>query len=121
ASGHIICLDRASTGDGIVSALQVLSALKQFDRTLHDFKQDITKYPQVLRNVRLTRQSDITALPEVRESVHAAELELAETGRVSLRLSGTEPLVRVMVEGREQEQVERLADGIVRTVERALA
>nr|VFJ94595.1 MAG: phosphoglucosamine mutase [Candidatus Kentron sp. LFY] len=121
ASGHIICLDRVSTGDGIVSALQVLSALKQFQRTLHEFKQDITKYPQVLINVRMHRRIDVTTLPEIQESVRAAESELAGTGRVSLRLSGTEPLVRVMVEGQKEQQVKRLAAKIVETVETTLA
>jgi len=120
ASGHIICLDRASTGDGIVSALQVLFALRQFDRTLHDFKQEITKYPQVLKNVRLPRQIDIAAFPQVQQSVQAAEAELGKNGRVSVRLSGTEPLVRIMVEGEEAAQVERLADRIAETMQRAL-
>jgi len=120
ASGHIICLDRVSTGDGIVSALQVLSALKLFDRSLHDLKEDITKYPQVLKNVRMPGGIDVTALPKVQESVQAAKSELADTGRVSLRLSGTEPLVRIMVEGREEEQVQRLANEIAKTVQAAL-
>nr|VFJ91093.1 MAG: phosphoglucosamine mutase [Candidatus Kentron sp. H]VFJ91941.1 MAG: phosphoglucosamine mutase [Candidatus Kentron sp. H]VFJ98789.1 MAG: phosphoglucosamine mutase [Candidatus Kentron sp. H] len=119
-SGHIICLDRASTGDGIVSALQVLSALRQFDRTLHDFKRDITKHPQVLKNIRLPRQIDVTTLPQVQARVRAAEADLAGTGRVLLRLSGTEPLARVMVEGQERAQVERLADEIAGTVASAL-
>nr|VFK39083.1 MAG: phosphoglucosamine mutase [Candidatus Kentron sp. SD]VFK44618.1 MAG: phosphoglucosamine mutase [Candidatus Kentron sp. SD] len=121
ASGHIICLDRVSTGDGIVSALQVLSALKQFQQTLHEFKQNVIKYPQILMNVRMPRRVDVTTLPEIQKSVRAAESELAGTGRVSLRLSGTEPLVRVMVEGQEKEQVERLAREIVTTVEDCLA
>nr|VFK61854.1 MAG: phosphoglucosamine mutase [Candidatus Kentron sp. TUN] len=120
-SGHIICLDRVSTGDGIVSALQVLSSLKQFDRTLHEFKQDITKYPQALINVRMPERIDVTTLPEIQESVRAAESALAGTGRVSLRLSGTEPLVRVMVEGQEKAQVEKLAGEIVKKVESTLA
>nr|VFK19491.1 MAG: phosphoglucosamine mutase [Candidatus Kentron sp. LFY] len=121
ASGHIICLDRVSTGDGIVSALQVLSALKQFRQTLHEFKQSITKHPQVLINVRMPRRIDVTALPEIQKSVRAVESELAGTGRVSLRLSGTEPLVRVMVEGQKEQQVKRLAAKIVETVETTLA
>nr|VFK12242.1 MAG: phosphoglucosamine mutase [Candidatus Kentron sp. LPFa]VFK28422.1 MAG: phosphoglucosamine mutase [Candidatus Kentron sp. LPFa] len=121
ASGHIICLDRVSTGDGIVSALQVLSALEQFQQTLHEFKKNISKYPQVLINIRLPRRIDVTTLPEVQESVRTAEVELAGTGRVSLRLSGTEPLARVMVEGEEKERVERLAGEIAKTVEATLA
>lgn len=120
ASGHIICLDRASTGDGIVSALQVLAALGQFERTLHDFKGDVTKHPQVLKNVPLPRRIDIASLPGLQESVRTAEGKLGETGRISVRLSGTEPLVRIMVEGENREQVEGLADEIAGTLEKAL-
>nr|VFK32720.1 MAG: phosphoglucosamine mutase [Candidatus Kentron sp. MB]VFK35781.1 MAG: phosphoglucosamine mutase [Candidatus Kentron sp. MB]VFK77378.1 MAG: phosphoglucosamine mutase [Candidatus Kentron sp. MB] len=121
ASGHIICLDRLSTGDGIISALQVLSGLQQFHRTLHDFKQDVTKHPQILINVRISKQIDISTLPEIQQSVRAAESELAGKGRVLLRPSGTEPLVRVMVEGEEKGQVERLARAIAETVRTTLA
>lgn len=120
-SGHIMCLDRTSTGDGIVSALQVLSAMRQSDRTLHELKGGMTKYPQSLINVRLNRQADVSALPAVSAAVGDAEKELAGHGRVLLRPSGTEPLVRVMVEGRDRSQVEKVAKRIAGVVEQELA
>ncbi|MDJ0873205.1 MAG: phosphoglucosamine mutase [Gammaproteobacteria bacterium] len=120
-SGHIICLDRTTTGDGIVSALQVLAAMRQSGQSLHALKKGMAKYPQTLVNVRLHKQVDVTALPAVSAAVRDAEKELAEHGRVLLRPSGTEPLVRVMVEGRDRPQVEDVAKRIARVVEEALA
>ncbi len=120
-SGHILCLDRISTGDGIVAALQVLAAIRSSGKTLHALKQGMSKYPQVLVNVRLAKQMDVLALPAVQAAVREVEDTLAENGRVLLRLSGTEPLVRVMVEGRERGQVESLAQKIADTVQDAVA
>lgn len=119
-SGHIICLDRMSTGDGIVSALQVLAAARSAGRPLHELKRGMRKYPQSIVNVPMERRVDVTRLPRVQEAVRAIESELAEEGRVLLRLSGTEPLVRVMVEGRERERVESLARQLAGAVEEAL-
>jgi phosphoglucosamine mutase len=113
-SGHIICRDRTTTGDGIVAALQVLAALAQQDCSLAEAAAAVERYPQVLINVRLERRMDPSTLPSVQAAVAAAEAELADQGRVLLRPSGTEPVVRVMVEGMDPEQVqavaERLAD-----------
>ena len=120
-SGHIICLDRVTSGDGIVSALQVLHAIREGNTTLHEIKQGMRKYPQVLINVRLPRSMDAVSLPSVQESVRKAEAELGGHGRVLLRPSGTEPLVRVMVEGREQAQVHKLARRIALDVEKAIS
>ncbi|MBK1723577.1 phosphoglucosamine mutase [Thiocystis violacea] len=116
-SGHIICRDRTTTGDGIVAALQVLAALKRLDSNLDDLSAEVERYPQVLVNVRLDERRDIVSLPAVRDAVLAAERELGGRGRVLLRPSGTEPLVRVMVEGHDGQEVSRLADwlaGVVR-------
>ncbi|BCU06688.1 phosphoglucosamine mutase [Allochromatium tepidum] len=116
-SGHIICRDRTTTGDGIVSALQVLAALDRLGTRLDDLGSEVELYPQVLINVRLDQPRDVLSLPEVRDAVATAESELAGRGRVLLRPSGTEPLVRVMVEGSDRPQVERLAErlaGVVR-------
>jgi len=118
-SGHIICLDRVTTGDGIVSALQVLHALREADTTLHEIKQGMHKYPQVLLNVRMPRELDVLAIPAVEASVRAAEAELGGRGRVLLRASGTEPVVRVMVEGRDHSLVRALARRIAGEVEQA--
>jgi len=113
-SGHIICRDRTSTGDGIIAALQVLAALLTSGRDLARLAGEVQRYPQRLINVRLPRQEDLTTRPAVQDAVHGAELELAGSGRVLLRPSGTEPLLRVMVEGTDEAQVsvvaERLAD-----------
>ena len=119
-SGHIICRDRVTTGDGIVSALQVLHALRETDSSLHQLKQGMRKYPQVLLNVRLPRQMNVVSMPAVEDAVRAAEAELGAQGRVLLRASGTEPVVRVMVEGREHVQVRSLAQRLAREVEGAI-
>ncbi len=119
-SGHLICLDKTSTGDGIVAALQVLAAVVESGRTLSDLVSGMDKYPQQLINVRLARKVDVLRTPEVQAAVVAAESELATRGRVLLRPSGTEPLLRVMVEGRDAEQVLRVAQELARVVEQAL-
>jgi phosphoglucosamine mutase len=108
-SGHIICRDRTTTGDGIVAALQVLAALQRLDTSLDAICSEVEHYPQVLVNVRLKERRDILGLPAVQDAVFLAEQELAGRGRVLLRPSGTEPLVRVMVEGLDRSQVESLA------------
>lgn len=121
SSGHIICLDRTSTGDGIISALQVLAICQQENKTLHELKQGMSKFPQLLRNVKLNQKQDVTALAEVQAAVRAAENQLADKGRVLLRLSGTEPLVRVMVEGEDRTLVERLSDELENTLKAAVS
>lgn len=117
-SGHIICLDRTTTGDGIVSALQVLAALVQNGGSLKAISQ-VEKYPQILRNVRLSRASakEIMASEPLLKAVAEAESRLDNGGRVLLRPSGTEPLIRVMVEGRDATEVASLADSLVEVVE----
>jgi phosphoglucosamine mutase len=115
-SGHIICRDRTTTGDGIVSALQVLAALDRLGTRLDDLGSEVELYPQVLINVRLDASRDVLSLPEVQDAVASAERELAGRGRVLLRPSGTEPLVRVMVEGRDRPQVEQLAERLAEVV-----
>ena len=116
-SGHIICRSKSATGDGIVSALQVLSAVISSGKTLHDIKQGMHKYPQIMINVPL---GDATGNPcehaSVKRAVSDAESTLNGQGRVLLRPSGTEPLLRVMVEGRDATQVDRLAKSIAEVV-----
>jgi phosphoglucosamine mutase len=115
-SGHIICRDRTSTGDGIVAALQVLAALLRLDRNLDDLCGEVERYPQVLVNVRLPERRDVVGAPAVQDAVFVAERELAGRGRVLLRPSGTEPLVRVMVEGADEAQVHSLAERLAEVV-----
>jgi len=119
-SGHIICLDRHTTGDGIVSALQVLAALRKGGCTLAEACADLVFYPQRLINVPLSSGFDWQADRGIAAARQAAEAELGDSGRVLLRPSGTEPLLRVMVEGRDSEQVERLANAIASAVREAV-
>jgi phosphoglucosamine mutase len=120
SSGHIICLDRTSTGDGIISALQVLAVIAETGTPLAQLKAGMSKYPQCMVNVRMERRVDVSCAAPVVEAVRSAEAALAGSGRVLLRASGTEPLVRVMVEGADAELVERLANEIAGTVRHAL-
>jgi len=119
-SGHIICLDRTTTGDGIISALQVLAAMLRSGKNLHDLKAGMTKYPQVLVNVTVTGEVDLQRTAIV-EAVRAVEDQLGDRGRVLLRPSGTEPVVRVMVEGADAATVERHAHDLAAVVRDALS
>ncbi len=121
SSGHILCLDKTSTGDGIVSALQVLAAMVASGRSLAELKQGMRKFPQTLINVRLEEGFDAMGSSRVQAAVAAVEAELGERGRVLLRPSGTEPLVRVMVEGEEATEVARLAERLADEVSAAMA
>ncbi len=116
-SGHIICLDKHSTGDGIVSALQVLHALRANGQSLAEAAGDLHMYPQVLINVRVTgKAAGLLDIQAVKDAVIEAERKLDGKGRVLLRPSGTEPLLRVMVEGEDGELVRKCADGIAGVV-----
>lgn len=119
-SGHIICLDKSTTGDGLVAALQVLETLKARNATLTDCLEGLEKFPQRLVNVRLAERPPLDH-PLVEDAVRAAEEALAGAGRVLLRPSGTEPVVRVMVEGADADLVARLAEDIGSAVESAAA
>jgi len=120
-SGHIICLDRHTTGDGIIAALQVLAALGATNETLAEACADLTLYPQKLINVSLPAGFDWAANAGIRSAVKAAEATLDGGGRVLLRPSGTEPLLRVMVEGREAALVAGQAEGIAAAVRHAFS
>ncbi len=109
-SGHIICLDRTTTGDGIVSALQVLAEVVRSGKSLSELRKPLIKYPQELINVRLENGVDVMGSAVMQEAVQDAESELSDQGRVLLRPSGTEPLIRVMVEGSDDGQVKRLSE-----------
>lgn len=108
-SGHIICLDRHTTGDGIVSALQVLAALRLCDEPLAQACADLVFYPQKLVNVQMKQGFDWAGDAGIAGACAEAEAALGESGRVLLRASGTEPLLRILVEGRDAAQVEQLS------------
>jgi len=120
SSGHIICLDKSSTGDGIVSALQVLEAMVNSQRTLNELKGGMHKYPQTMINVRIKERVDIDSNTAIQAAVKDVESQLVGKGRVLLRPSGTEPLIRVMVEGRDPVEVDLLAKELAGVVEDAL-
>lgn len=118
-SGHIICLDKHTTGDGIVSALQVLSAIRTSRTTISKLCQGLALYPQELVNVRVPKGFDWQKSPEVTRAKEDAERTLGRNGRVLLRPSGTEPVLRVMVEGKDDTQVRDLARKIAAAVQQA--
>lgn len=120
-SGHIVCKHVTTTGDGIVAALQVLCALRDSDQTLAQAKSGMRKYPQVMINVKLPQRVDVLALPAVQSAMAQAEQVLAETGRVLLRPSGTEPVVRVMVEGEDITTVKAVCKTLASAVSAAVA
>lgn len=120
SSGHIICLDKTTTGDGIIAALQVLDWLVTVEQTLTEACQDLEIYPQTMVNVRVEKRIDLN-IPALRDAVKSAEAELGDSGRILLRPSGTEPLIRVMVEGQEAAQVKNIAHALAQVVEETAA
>ncbi len=119
SSGHIICIDKHTTGDGIISALQVLYALRDTNKTLAESVRDITLYPQCLINVKIPKKFDFRISQAVTTIQKEAEKDLSVNGRVLLRASGTEPLIRVMVEGKLEQKVNYWAEQIANTVQNA--
>jgi len=115
-SGHIICLDRTSTGDGIIAALQVLAYMTQSGASLFDLKSGMARYPQILLNVPIQRDVNLDECDHIKTAVSEAENALGDAGRVLLRPSGTEPVVRVMVEGRVATDVEKICSRVADAV-----
>ena len=121
SSGHIICLNRTTTGDGIVAALQVLHVMVTSGRSLHELKQGMQKFPQTLVNVPLENKIELDTSSLISAAVKDVESSLQDRGRVLLRPSGTEPLIRVMVEGEDLTQVTLYAEQIADAVRQAAA
>ncbi len=119
-SGHILCLDRTTTGDGLISALQVLAVMQRTRRPLSELAAGMPQFPQVLLNVKVPAPVDPTRDPTVRDAVGSVESELGRRGRVVLRASGTEPVIRIMVEGEDPHQVNTLANRLADSVRRSL-
>jgi phosphoglucosamine mutase len=120
-SGHIICLDRTTTGDGVISALQVLAAMATVGQDLHDLKSPMRKYPQRMINVPLVHKIELNRCSAIQDAVRDVETQLGRKGRVLLRPSGTEPLIRVMVEGDDATQVDSLARDLAQVVKQAVS
>src|SRR5690606_18250711 len=119
-SGHIICADVTTTGDGIVSALKVLFASVTSQTCIHDLKKGMSKFPQIMQNVRTVQKVNLDTLASVQSAVKSVEPKLAGRGRVLLRPSGTEPVVRVMVEGEDDSLVRSLCGELAHVVQRAV-
>jgi phosphoglucosamine mutase len=119
-SGHIIFANNHTTGDGMLSALQLLNAVVMFNMPLSKLASIMKVYPQVLINVKVKRKPDISGVPEIKQVIDKAEAALGENGRILVRYSGTEPLVRVMAEGKEQAEIEKQAGNIARVIEKIL-
>jgi len=115
-SGHLLALDKHTTGDGIVSALQVLEAVARAGKPLHELLADVTLFPQVLINVRLAPGQDWNSNPRLADAQATVTRELADSGRVLIRPSGTEPLVRVMVEARDAAMAKSCAERLAATL-----
>jgi len=118
-SGHLVIRDCTSTGDGIISALQVMLVIYKSGKTLAELRRGMTKLPQTMINVRVAERFDPLARDDIREAVRQAEQTLGNAGRVLLRASGTEPVIRVMVEGQSQTDIARVATALAQAVERS--
>jgi len=119
-SGHLVCFDKATTGDGIVSALQVLIAAYTEGKTLHELKSGMSKLPQILKNVRIKEKMDPMQNASIASAVEAQQARFNGSGRVLLRASGTEPLIRVMAEGEDSALVQSVVDALVDEVSTAI-
>ncbi|MBP3195255.1 MAG: phosphoglucosamine mutase [Cardiobacteriaceae bacterium] len=115
-SGHIICLDRNSTGDGIITALQVLAAVLDMNKTVQEITADLHLTCQILKNVAVTDKKTALENPAVQEAIKQAEEEIAGKGRLLIRPSGTEPIIRVMAEGDEEGFLEQIVDGLIAVI-----
>jgi len=119
-SGHIIFSDHLFTGDGIVTALNVLRVMADSGRELADLAGELATYPQVLLNVRVRERKDLSTVPAVVDAMTEVEAKLAGSGRLLVRYSGTEPLLRIMIEGRDQQEIQMQAASIAAAVKKAL-
>ena len=119
-SGHVLCLDKATTGDGLVTALQVLAVMRETGAGLRELVRDMPTFPQRIVNVKVADTVDVDGEPAIVEAVTKAESVLGDRGRVVLRASGTEPVIRVMVEGEDEDTVSALAQQLADSVRRRI-
>ncbi|RLB12273.1 MAG: phosphoglucosamine mutase, partial [Deltaproteobacteria bacterium] len=116
-SGHIIFLNHHSTGDGIISALQLISALKILDMPLHELSKTMEVFPQIVLNVKVREKPDLSTIPEIKEKIEQIERLLSDKGRILVRYSGTEPVCRIMLEGEDKGIISRYAQEIASLIQ----
>jgi len=119
-SGHIVFLDHNTTGDGMLTALQVLSVMQKKGATLAELAEVMKTFPQTQRSVRVKTKKDLSEIPPIQRLIKEYEKELGEQGRIVVRYSGTEPLLRIMIEGENEEKITRMADTMAETAQKAL-
>ena len=119
-SGHIVFLDHNTSGDGLITALQVLAIMRRKARTLSELTADFVRYPQVLLNVPVAEKKPIESLPDFSQALEKVESALSDSGRVLIRYSGTEPLARIMVEGDDVKQIGEYAQDLADALRRSL-
>jgi phosphoglucosamine mutase len=117
-SGHLVFLDHNTTGDGILSALQVLAIMQKEEKSLSDLSDIMERYPQRLINIRIRERRKLEDFPKVIQQIRKVEQKLGERGRILVRFSGTEPLVRVMVEGEQEKMITQLGEETAQIIER---
>ena len=115
-SGHIVHLGQTTTGDGLVTAIQLAGICRRAARPLSEMLRDFHRFPQVLKNIRVSRKPDLHSLSVVWDLAQSIESDLGDQGRLVLRYSGTEPLARVMIEGPDEETINRLADSLIEAI-----
>jgi phosphoglucosamine mutase len=119
-SGHIVFLDHNTTGDGMITALQVLAVMQKKGATLAELAQVMKTFPQTQRNVRVKTKKDFSQIPQIRRMIEEFQRELGEHGRILVRYSGTEPVLRIMIEGENEEKITRMADTMAETIQGTL-
>jgi phosphoglucosamine mutase len=120
-SGHLVFLDHTTTGDGIITALQLLAVMLREDKPLADLARVMETFPQILINLRVKERRDLASVPGARQALQAAEKRLGNRGRLLVRYSGTEPLLRIMVEGDNSQEIEQVAQDLAQTLEKLLS
>ena len=119
-SGHIVFLDHNTTGDGMITALQVLAIMQKRGASLAELAEVMVTFPQTQRNIKVKDKKDFSQIPQIQRMIKECQKELGERGRILVRYSGTEPVLRIMIEGENEEQITRMADAMAETVQKAL-
>ena len=119
-SGHLVFLNHSTTGDGILTALRLLAVMRRENKPLAELAAFMENYPQVLINLMVKERQDLNTLPQARQAMHEAERRLGSQGRLLVRYSGTEPKLRLMAEGEDQQQIEEVVQDLAQTLDALL-